>query len=590
MDAFSAEQRVTALADTAPGLGRRSLLVGAAGAAGGVAAAALFPTPARAVAGAVEPGASYFVPTEPIRLCDTRNAQVGIGFRRINSVTVRLHVGGNSVVPANAVAVALTVTGVNLNNGGNWLSAYPSDRAWPGTASSNSETFDQRIANLVTVKLGRGASGVNGALDLRSMAPSHVVVDLAGYYVPTATTVTSGRFEPKDPVRLLDTRTTGKLRAGGITTVRLNGHVPNDAIAAVVNITAVETGNGGYVTAYPRGAKRPLASSLNYGRGENRGAAAMVKLATVSGVQGFDLYTLSSAHVVVDLMGYMTGPGGNPSAEGLFVPIDPQRLLDTRSTRRRIWPGGTVTFGLPAAIRPRAKAVAMNLAVAATINAGYFTASAAQTPRKFVSSLNAIRAGQTVANHAFSRVSTAGVSCFTQGGAHIIGDVTGWYTGTPARTTTAPPFNPPPPGGPIPWIVSIPRLGLTKWVFDGDANRTVDAGHVWHWTGTGLVGEGADISLFGHRTEHGGPLRYQHALRAGDLLYINTSDARRYTYRFARTEFLGSSWPASILTVTRRVPGETVSLISCSKSNWQPTDTRYRLITTFTLVGWDDLG
>ncbi len=77
----------------------------------------------------------------------------------------------------------------------------------------------------------------------------------------------------------------------------------------------------------------------------------------------------------------------------------------------------------------------------------------------------------------------------------------------------------------------MPRLGLSQWVFDGDAKRTVDSGHTWHWAGTGLVGQGADSVMFGHRTEHGGPYRYQHLLQGGDLAYVTTSDGRRYTYQ-----------------------------------------------------------
>jgi len=231
----------------------------------------------------------------------------------------------------------------------------------------------------------------------------------------------------------------------------------------------------------------------------------------------------------------------------------------------------------------------MNLAVTSTIKPGFFTVYAARTPRRVVSSLNAIRPGQTVANHAFSKVSTAGVSCFSQNGAHVIADVTGWYTGGAAPATTAAPVDPPPPGGPIPWMVTCPRFGLNQWVFDGDADRIVDAGHTWHWTGTGLAGQGGNIVLFGHRTEAGGPYRYQHHLRSGDLLHLHTSDARRYTYRMV-AEYITSKYSNDILRACRRISGETVSLVSCTKTNRQPTNLQYRLVSTFQLIGWDDLG
>lgn len=126
-------------------------------------------------------------------------------------------------------------------------------------------------------------------------------------------------------------------------------------------------------------------------------------------------------------------------------------------------------------------------------------------------------------------------------------------------------------------------------MYGGDATRTVNAGNIWHWTGTGYVGENAHVGVFGHRTEHGGPLRYQHTLRAGDLLHVFTSDQRRYDYRMT-TESITSSRTNDILSATRRVGGETMSVISCTKLDRTPTNTAYRLISTFQLTGWTDLG
>jgi hypothetical protein len=561
-----------------PRFGRRAFLAGSAGA---IAGATLLAGPARHIhAAGIEPGASYFVPVAPERFCDTR---AGHGHVRINATTIRVPIRGVRSVPANAVAVVLTLTGVNLA-GGNWLSAYPAGTAWPGTSSSNSEYHGQAVANLVTVKLGAG-----GAIDVRSMARSHVIVDVSGYYLPATTAVAGGRLVTVEPFRIMDTRKTGKPAAGRTVPVVLGGRVPADALAVVANVTAVDTQGGGFVTAFPFGQRLPLASNLNFGPRETRASAVMVKLGTGSGSIGFNLYTMTSTHLVVDILGYITGPSATPSTDGLFVPIDPLRLLDTRKRSRRVWPGGTVTFRLPSAMAQRAQAVAMNLTVTSSIGAGYFTPYAAQTPRRLVSALNVIRPGQTIANHTISKASTAGVACFSQNGAHVIADVTGWYTGRPDVTTVAPPVDPPPPGGPIPWIVEIPRLGLSRWVLDGDANRVVDAGHTWHWAGTGLVGQGANTVLFGHRTEHGGPYRNQHLLQPGDELFIHTSDQRRYRYRMV-AESITSKYPNDILRATRRIDGETVSLVVCSKTNTLPTSLEHRLVTTFALVGWDDFG
>ena len=37
-------------------------------------------------------------------------------------------------------------------------------------------------------------------------------------------------------------------------------------------------------------------------------------------------------HVVVDITGWFTGATAAASSEGLFTPVDPTRLLDTRTT------------------------------------------------------------------------------------------------------------------------------------------------------------------------------------------------------------------------------------------------------------------
>jgi hypothetical protein len=560
------------------GVPRRTFIAGGAAV---VASLALVNTSARSASAAgVEPGSSFFVPVSPDRFCDTRT---GFGFIGLGDNTIRVPIGGVRGVPAGAVAVVLTLTGVNLA-GGNWLSVYPSGSAWPGTASSNSEYYEQAVANLVIVKLGAG-----GAIDIRSLAPSHVVVDVAGYYLPAAGPVTAGRLETVEPFRILDTRITGKPGWGQTVLVNLNGRAPADALAVIANVTAVETDGGRFVTAYPLGQSLPLASSLNYGPGEIRASAVVAKLGAVPGMIGFNLYTMAGAHLVVDILGYITGPSSPASTSGLFVPIAPQRMLDTRARARRVWPGGTVDFQLPAGMAQQAKAVAMNLAATSTLGPGFFTSYAAQTPRQLVSSLNVVRPGQTIANHTFSKVSTAGVACFSQSGAHIVADVTGWFTGGPEPATVARPVDPPPPGGPLPWLLQVPRMGLGQWVFDGDAGRIVDAGHTWHWTGTGLVGQGSNIVLFGHRTNAGGPYRNQHYLRAGDDLYIYTSDQRRYTYRMV-AEYITSKYPDDILATTRRVGGETVSLVACSRTNRLPTSLSYRIVSTFALVGWDDLG
>lgn len=578
----STEASAIEVVDPRSTLGRRTFIAGAAGAVVGASTLG-------SAAHAVEPGASFFRAESPRRLCDTR---LGTGFVRLDGNTIRVKVAGNGSISTVAVAAVLTVTAVNLRGGGNWVAAYPAGGAFSGTSNLNCAFFDHRVANLVTVKLGAGGAATRGWVEIKTLGPAEVIVDVAGVYLPTVAPVREGRFVAVDPVRRpVDTRETGapKPGAGAVVRVNLNGIVPSDALAVVANLTGVEASGRGFLTAYPRGGVRPDTSNLNLQPGETRAVGIMTKLGFTDGITGIDVYTLRGAHVVVDVAGYITGPSAPLSDAGLFVPINPVRLLDTRNDKRRLWPGWTRASKLPAPVNTKSQAVAMNLTVTRTMNRGFFTMLGAQTLRRVVSNLNATGPGQTIANHAVVRSSTAGIECFSQKGAHIIFDLTGWFTGAPAAATQPVPLNPPPPAAPLPWTLNVPKMGLVNGVFAGSPNPIVDSGNTWHWTGTGLVGQATNIAVFGHRTEAGGPYRYQHNLRAGDLLYVTTPDNRLYTYRMT-AEYLTSKFSSDILAATRRIGGETFALVACTKLNRLPTSLEYRMVSIFALVEWADLG
>ena len=564
---------------TSSSFGRRAFLAGTVGAVAGA-------TLLSGVASAVEPGASFFEVVEQRRLCDTRNrpgSPAGYGYERLGDKWIRIGITNQPGVPADAVAAVLSVTAVSTGAGWNFVTVFPAGEPMPDTSSVNMTAFDAAVANLVTIKLG------GGAVDLISYVGCDLIVDLIGVYRPTSTPVKSGRLVAfPSALRALDTRSGPQPDVGSISRVNLNGLVPPDATAVVGNLTAVTASAAGFVTAFPRGSGVPDTSNLNVGAGVTRAVGVITRLGSSAGAVGVDLYNFCGSHLLFDVVGYMTGPSGGSSSDGLFIPITPTRMLDTRREQMRSWHGGTKQFALPTPINTRAQAIAMNLTVTATVDAGFFTLYAAQTPRREVSNLNVTGSGQTVANNAICRISNVGVACYSYGAAHIICDVMGWYTGRPEAATLGPPFNPPPPGGPIPWTVQIPRLGLTQAVFDGDAKRIVDSGNTWHWSGTGLVGQGSDAVIFGHRTVAGGPYRNQHLIQDGDELIVFTADQRRYTYRKV-AEAITSKYSNDILQAARRVSGETVSVVSCSKTNRLPTSLEYRLITTFALDRWDDI-
>ena len=135
------------------------------------------------------------------------------------------------------------------------------------------------------------------------------------------------------------------------------------------------------------------------------------------------------------------------------------------------------------------------------------------------------------------------------------------------------------------WTLRVPRIGLTSSVFEGNARAVTDAGHSWHWTGTGFMGQTAHVGLFGHRTEHGGPYRYIHLLQPGDTWTVTTGDGREFTYRMVRRDLTNAS-TTNILAATRLHPGTTLSLIACTRTNFLPTSVYWRIIVTGELVSW----
>ena len=82
----------------------------------------------------------------------------------------------------------------------------------------------------------------------------------------------------------------------------------------------VEPENPGYVTVYPAGAGRPNASNLNYTGGQTVPNAVLAKL---GGAGQVDIFTLSPAHLIVDVNGYV--PARSP-----LQSVEPARVLDTR--------------------------------------------------------------------------------------------------------------------------------------------------------------------------------------------------------------------------------------------------------------------
>jgi hypothetical protein len=228
------------------------------------------------------------------------------------------------------------------------------------------------------------------------------------------------------PDRLMDTRDGlgGPMLTGGVARslqVSGRGGVPvSGAIAVVLNVTVTQPAAAGFVTVWPTGVGRPLASNLNMVAGATVPNLVTVGLGTGGQV---DLFSSADAHLVVDVVGWY--------ASGL-VPVTPGRLMDTREGLGGVVLGPGETRELQVAGREGvpatgALAVALNVTVVEPTGAGFLTVWPSST-RPTASSLNFV-AGRTVANAVLVGIGADGkVRLFNSSGTtHVVVDVAGWF-------------------------------------------------------------------------------------------------------------------------------------------------------------------
>ncbi len=289
-------------------------------------------TPTRAVAVISALPGSYVALT-PARLLETRLAYGGTGPVAANS-SIDVQVTGRGGVPASGVgAVLVNVAAVTPKSRG-YLSMYPTGAAAPNASNVNF-VAGQVVPNLVLAKVG-----TDGKVTIRnaSTGPTEVVADVAGYFLAGAV-VDPGAVAAVEPVRLLDTRPSyggsGAVAANSTTVVTVlgRGGVPATGVSAVVvNITAVSPSAPGYLTAYPTGTAVPNASTVNFAPGQVVPNLAFVKLGA-DGTFTIKNGSPTSTNVAVDLAGYVLG--GTVTGAGMYVPLTPARVLETR-----YWEGG----------------------------------------------------------------------------------------------------------------------------------------------------------------------------------------------------------------------------------------------------------
>ncbi len=123
-------------------------------------------------------------------------------------------------------------------------------------------------------------------------------------------------FTPLTPCRIVDTRLAGGAISGGSSRAfdargqdldyQGGGEcadLAEDAPAIAINVTVANPAGRGFLTLYPEGETRPLASTINYAAETLTLAnSTIIKTASLTGLD-FRVYALTSTDVVIDLLG-----------------------------------------------------------------------------------------------------------------------------------------------------------------------------------------------------------------------------------------------------------------------------------------------
>jgi hypothetical protein len=358
-------------------------------------------------------------------------------------------------VAPGALAVVANVT-VTDTDGAGYLTAYPPDRARPLTSNVNSEGANSTAANLGVVPLSS-----DGRLRVAVSMGTHVIIDVAGYFEPIGTSA-AGRYAALAPARLLDSRRDGGSVVDGISIPVLGrAGVPAHGVAAVaLNLTATDPRGAGWIEVLPTAAVAVGAvSSLNVVR-EGQTVANMV-IVPVGADGSIHLVGNVAASVIVDVAGWF-GDATQPVADaGIYVPVIPARLLDTRTGAAPVTNAATrVSAGPIAAIDVLdVAALVVTITATDTTSAGYITAVPPGTTASESSNVNADHAGATVANTAFA--TTANTSRFDLVASmttHVIVDVAGYFTRGSLGAAAVPRPGAAPAGSTHGDLVAIERL------------------------------------------------------------------------------------------------------------------------------------
>lgn len=277
-----------------------------------------------------------FVPlADSARLLDTR---LGIGAAKARigpKAILKLPVAGKNGIPADATGVAANITAVQSDSKG-FITAYPGDPK-PFVSNLNYEKREDR-ANMALIQL----DSLDGSLSLYngSFGTVDLIVDITGYYTGGASEA-DGSFVPSSPFRIYDTRettnpltgeTTSGEPAAALTTSRIQVFPAGNPFvsfvkAVVVNVTAVDPQNSGFLTTYTDAdGPLPSVSSSNFDPRHDVAGAVVVPV-NADGTIAIYNGSFGPVDLVVDVTALVFALPGADAPAGITPQLAQQKML-----------------------------------------------------------------------------------------------------------------------------------------------------------------------------------------------------------------------------------------------------------------------
>jgi hypothetical protein len=333
----------------------------------------------------------------------------------VSAVAAKLSAAVSFAPPASDGGQPITAYTVTAAPGGATCIAVPPATSCvvTGLAEATSYTFTVRATNII----GQGAAS----------AVSNAIVPWAG-----------SAFHPVVPSRVLDSRgpnggwnaplAAGASRDLKVTELGGPSAVPASASAVVMNVTATGSTAGSFVSVWPAGLPKPVASNLNFAAGQTIPNLVTVKIGAGGNVSFAT--AVGSVHVIADVVGYFDD---GTTAGDLFTGVTPERILDTRGPTGT---GPAVAQGTPRALDVRGTAVVPDTATTVVANvtvtggsAGSFLSVWPSGVAQPTSSNLNFGAGQTIPNLVVIKIGADGKINIANavGTVHVIVDVVGYF-------------------------------------------------------------------------------------------------------------------------------------------------------------------